>query len=122
MDNKVSITDVKSVLKEIREIHNISTNALDNLHNLTQNTINHAIDKAEYFEGATKMKLFQPKTSTTFASSTSSLSSASSEPASADSPSLNKNKKINNLAKKVPPDMCAYCAKKGHWVRRLSPS
>ncbi|GES82380.1 hypothetical protein RCL_jg4991.t3 [Rhizophagus clarus] len=107
MDNKVSITDVKSVLKEIREIHNISTNALDNLHNLTQNTINHAIDKAEYFEGATKMKLFQPKTSTTFASSTSSLSSASSEPAS---------------AKKVPPDMCAYCAKKGHWVRRLSPS
>ncbi|GET01859.1 hypothetical protein RCL_jg7701.t1 [Rhizophagus clarus] len=122
-NNKVCITDVKLVLKEIKEIHNISTSTLHSLHNITQETVKLAVEKAEYSEGAAKMKLssvlqstikkyFQPKTSTSLTSSTSfvststsSLSSSSSEPGI-----------LLSRAKKVPPDVCAYCAKKGHWV------
>jgi len=43
----MEIADINSLVKEIKDIHNISTNTLNNLHNLTTNTLNHVLNKAE---------------------------------------------------------------------------
>ena len=41
------VSEVTSLVKEIFDIHNVSINALNNLHNTTNNTLNNALSLAK---------------------------------------------------------------------------
>ncbi|CAB4445010.1 unnamed protein product [Rhizophagus irregularis] len=117
---KVDTTNINLLIQEIKEIHNISLNTLNNLNNTTYSTINRVLDKAEHFEEtvtkfSTIKNYFKQKIASTPIPSTPTLTLTPSFTSSSATLST-LSSSTSSISKKVPSNMCAYCAKHGHWV------